>query len=307
MPAIITHHLFGEDASSLLPDGALVDQEELLAFLLGSQGPDPLWARFSGMPSEVRACHDAAWLMHRHAVVETLCTLYQGALQFPAADAAIGTAYALGFAAHYLLDSMIHPLIIAQVSELVTVSPELAGAEQEVHALIESDVDTWMLWQKRHKTILETPAHVALASTPRVNRVLGALLAQVTRQVHGIVLQDSSYPHALRDYRTIYRLIDPPALRLPRSLQRLERLGRTHSRIEAQRHRVIASDECASANLNHHRWRNPYTGEVSCASIADLFHDALLAWPTFARRLADLDRVRLEAMADGHDYMGKPH
>ena len=51
MPAILTHHLFGEDASAQLPEYLLTSQEEMLAFLLGNQGPDPLLARFTCLPA----------------------------------------------------------------------------------------------------------------------------------------------------------------------------------------------------------------------------------------------------------------
>ena len=307
MPAIMTHHLFGEDASSALPEGTLADQEQLLAFLLGNQGPDPLWARFLGLPLEVSSCHRAAQAMHKEAVVETLFAIRDHIGTLSATDGAIGRAFLLGFAAHYLLDSMAHPLVLAQVAELVEVAPELAGAQSELHALIESDVDTWILWQKRHKTIRESPVHVTLVSTPRIDRVTGVIMARAAGTAHGISLGSSSYPKALRDYRLIYRLIDPPAQRLPRMLQGIERLGRAHSRIEAQRHRVLDSDECASANLLHRRWSNPHTGEVSCASVADLFHDALLAWPVFAQRIMAGDRSRIEAMVAGIDYYGRPN
>ena len=36
MPALITHHIFGQDAVATLADGIVEGQEELLAFLLGS-------------------------------------------------------------------------------------------------------------------------------------------------------------------------------------------------------------------------------------------------------------------------------
>ena len=57
MPAIITHHVFGEEAVTALPEGLIDGQEELLAFLLGNQGPDPFFARFSTLPAHITACH----------------------------------------------------------------------------------------------------------------------------------------------------------------------------------------------------------------------------------------------------------
>ena len=60
MPAIITHHIFGEDIAPGLPAGLLAGEEELLAFLLGNQGPDPLFVRFSTLPAQAATCHRLA-------------------------------------------------------------------------------------------------------------------------------------------------------------------------------------------------------------------------------------------------------
>ena len=56
MPAIITHHIFGEDVLRTLPAGMVEGEEEVLAFLLGNQGPDPLFACFSTVPSVAVRC-----------------------------------------------------------------------------------------------------------------------------------------------------------------------------------------------------------------------------------------------------------
>ena len=58
MPAIITHRLFGERAQKELPEGLIDGEEQLLAFLLGNQGPDPFFFRFSGIPRKLHASHE---------------------------------------------------------------------------------------------------------------------------------------------------------------------------------------------------------------------------------------------------------
>lgn len=307
MPAIVTHHLFGEDASALLPEDVLSSQEELLAFLLGNQGPDPLWARFSCLPRTASSCRAVARSMHEGAVVPTLLAMRSKALaQHSKRDAGIGLAFALGFAAHYLLDCVTHPLVLAQVEEICQCDVMLEGARAELHAIIEADIDSWVLWQKRQKTIEEAPVSSMLAITPAIDRVAGELVAHVAAQVHGVALGNQQFGRAVHDYRLLYRLIDPPSKRVSATLARLERLGRVHSCVEAHSHPVTTSDECVSANLRHLAWHSPATGEVSPASFADLFHDALLAWPVFAARLMDADQARLDAMVDDLNYYGMP-
>ena len=306
MPAILAHHLFGEDASSLLPGGILANQEEVVAFLLGNQGPDPLSARFMAAPKVIRTCHTLSELMHDSSTADELRVMHSVIADFEPQDQAIATAIMLGFAAHYLLDSITGPLVLAQVEELRKAHVDLRNARNELKLLIESDVDTWLMWQKRQKTVIEAPASSMLASTSRINRIAGEIVARVADDVYGIHLDASEYGKSVRDYRLVYRLIDPPAKLLPRTLRRVESLKHDYPRIDAQRHMIAQSDECASANLHHRMWRNPFTTEASSASFADLFHDALLAWPTFSSRVAAGDQRRVAAMIGGINHYGRP-
>lgn len=306
MPAILTHHLYGEDASSLLPEGFLCSQEELLSFLLGNQGTDPFWARFSTTPGPARCCHDLARSVHKGKVIEFLLALRSAYQRLDYPSEGLGRAFALGMAAHYLLDCMTHPLILALVDELCEADPELCNARPELHALIESDIDVWMLWQKRHMSVLEAPASRALASTARVTSIAGEMLSEAALETYDIRLSPKQYGKALRDYRFFYRIIDAPSARIQAFLHKMECSVREYSRIDAQRHSALPSDDCPSANLDHHRWPNPVLHDRSTASFADLFHDALLAWPTFAQRLLEGDRTRMQAMTDGLNYYGQP-
>lgn len=306
MPAIITHHIFGEDAAALLPEGLLEGQEELLAFLLGNQGTDPFFARFSTTPPVARTCHAFANQLHEEKMAAVFGSLRASVSRLRPEDASCGRAFALGMAAHYVLDSLAHPLVYAQQEGFVAAEPSLSDARSEVHAIIESDIDVWMLWEKRQASILDMPCTSCLARTDRIEHVAGALLSQVARDVFGLDVSATQYAAAVRDYQLMYQLIDPPASASPRILARLETLARPHSRLLAQSHRVVCESECAFANLDHKPWRNPYTGEASTASFADLFHDALLAWPEFARRFAQGDSQRLDDMIAGVNYNGRP-
>ena len=306
MPAIITHHVFGEDAGALLPDELLSSQEDLLAFLLGNQGTDPFWASFSSMPNTARACHLFATCHHKTRTAQALLALRRSVSHLSDADKTVGRAFALGMLAHYLLDSMCHPLIYAVQNALIEADPELASGSQEVHAIIEADIDDWILWQKRQQTVLEAPCTGALMTTERISKVAGTLLAQISWEVFGIEIPSTAYGRSVADYRLFYRLIDPPASRMPALAERVEELFRPHSRLRAQAHHATRDDDCRLANLEHHLWLDPVTRERSVASIADLFHDALIAWPTFARRYVEGDDRRLEAMIADINYYGEP-
>ena len=305
MPAIITHHLFGEEAAGMLPDGLLESHEALLAFLLGCQGTDPMWSRFSTLPQNAFSCHAVALLVHSESVTETLLALRETVSSLPEDDRATGRAFALGMSAHYLLDSVAHPLIYALQRRLEVFEPSLRNARSELHAMLEADIDSWMLWQMRQKTVIEAPCSDALPFTPRIGRVAGAMIAQVAWQIYGIKLDAREYSGAVRDYRTLYAHIDPPKTPLAQALTWAESKVRLHSRLHAQAHRVLGKDETVIANLEHDLWRDPYTRVTSTASFPDLFHDALAAWPAFASRLIEGDERRLSAMIDHVNYYGR--
>lgn len=282
MPALITHHLFGESAVSLLPEGIVSGQEELIAFLLGNQGPDPLFARFRTTVPKVKACHKLAEDMHQHSVLQSFIAFRDGVSHLMDVDKNIGRAFALGLAAHYVLDSTAHPLVFAQQHAICGAGVGLEDAPTEVHAVIESDIDSWLLWQERHLTVKEAPAWADLAHTDRITRVGGALFSLVAAQTYGIVLGADEYGRSVADYQRLYKAIDPAGCAGMRALGMVERLGRPHSQLCAMAHYCTTSDECASANLDHREWTSPRTLQTSTKSFPDLFQDALAKWPHVA-------------------------
>lgn len=306
MPALITHHIFGEDVVGELPEGLIRNEEELLAFLLGNQGPDPLFARFSTLPARARACHRLAHLIQTSRITRTLLALRDGVAHLPEEDARVGRAFALGLLGHYALDRAAHPLVIGQQRMLGEVDPELAACSHEVHAAIESDIDTWILWEKRRATIEERPATTDLMRTARSEHVAGALLSQVALSVYGIAIGAREYGGAVRDYELFYRAIDPAEAPRTRAAGRIERAVRGGSMAQASAHYVRRTDECAAANLERRAWTHPFTGEVRTDSFADLFDEARLAYPALAEAFVRGDEARLRALVAGLSYEGRP-
>lgn len=306
MPALITHHIFGEDLAQDLPAGLLGGEEELLAFLLANQGPDPFFARFSTLPSRARACHRLAEQVQASRTTRALLALREGVSHLPVADERVGRAFALGLLGHYVLDRTAHPFVIAQQRALADADPSLAPAAREVHALIESDIDTWILWEKRHATVLERPAATNLMRTARIERVGGALFSQVGLSVYGIALGAGEYGAAVRDYERLCRLIEPAGSRRTRAVGAVERAVHGRSLAEAAAHYVRRAEECAAANLERHEWTHPFTEEVRHDSFADLFDQARLAYPRLAEAFVRGRRDELSGLVAGISYEGRP-
>ncbi|MGI6755095.1 MAG: zinc dependent phospholipase C family protein [Atopobiaceae bacterium] len=283
MPALITHHLFGEETLGRLPEGLVSGQEELIAYLLGNQGPDPFFARFSTTPKKMKAAHALAHRMHTERVSNAFISLREAVSHLVDEDKRVGRAFTLGLVAHYVLDRIAHPFVYAQQYALCDALEDLHDAGSEVHAVIESDIDTWMLWQIRHATVVECPPELELCCTERVGRVAGALFSHVAWQVYGLNVGAAEYAHAVANYATLYRHVEPYGSAGYQCLTHIEHLFRHHSQVGAMAHQVLLSDECASANLNHLPWTDPATGAISEKSFADLFHDATTSYESFAR------------------------
>lgn len=306
MPAVITHHIFGEDIAGSLPAGMLTGEEELIAFLLANQGPDPLFARCLALPARAARCHRLGHLIQGGSVTRALLALRDGVSRLPSPDEGVGRAFALGLLGHYALDRAAHPFVIAQERALGAVDPDLATWRREVHAVIEADLDTWILWEKRRATVLERPAAGNLMRTARVERVGGALVSQVALATFGVVIGAGEYALCVRDYELALRVADPAGSPRTRLVGAIERAVRGRSLAEGCAHYVRRTDDCPAANLSCRSWENPFTGEVRSASFADLFDEARLAYPALAEAFVRGDERQLRELVAGLNYEGRP-
>ena len=94
MPALITHHLFGEESIDRLPQGVITSDEERIAFILGNQGPDPFF--FHILTPRVSDCTLLAQVMHRSRMSRQFACLRDGVSHLLPRDASLGRAFALG-------------------------------------------------------------------------------------------------------------------------------------------------------------------------------------------------------------------
>ena len=306
MPAIITHHIFGEDVARLLPEEVVSGEEELLAFLLGNQGPDPFFARFSTLPAVAAHSRALASTIQAGRVTRAFMALRDGVRRLPVADERVGRAFVLGLLGHYALDRGAHPFVIAQQRALCACDRSLERASGEVHALIESDIDSWILWERCGATVEERPATGNLMRTERIERVGGALFSQMALSVFGVAASAREYAASVRDYELLYRLIDPAGSPASRAAGAVERLARGRSRAEAMAHYARRSTECPAANLGCRPWADPFTGRVRHVSFADLFDEARLSYPALAEALVHGDEARFRELVGGLSYAGRP-
>ena len=112
MPAIVTHDTFGRSALSLIGEAVGTSTDCVEAFLLGNQGPDPLF--YVAVDPTLSAWKRMGSRLHRECTDEVLAAMRAAVSILPKEDAPVARAYALGFLCHYLLDAGVHPLVYAQ-------------------------------------------------------------------------------------------------------------------------------------------------------------------------------------------------
>ena len=300
MPAVITHHLFGEDALKRLPDGIVTDAQDETAFILGNQGPDPLFFRVRSL--QMSAAHELGHRMHASHMSRAFGALRDGVSRLPERDATLGRAFALGLLAHYALDRTAHPFVYAQQWGIQAADPELANASSEVHAVIESDLDVFMLQLKRNgatvadyppceeivtsdriNRVAGNPPCEEIVTSDRINRVAGTLMSYVAYAAFDITLGGQEYGGSVADMQLAYKLIEPAGTARSEGISMIESVVRPHSLLGALAHRVTTQVPAGAANLTHHPWENPFTNEPSTEDFDQVFSRALDAYERMAQ------------------------
>ncbi len=312
MPALLTHFIFGARIADEMPSDLLKTSEELNAFLLGNQGADPFLARHLTWPNHAIACNRLHRRMHASHITDVFLAVREGVAYLPEADRAAGEAFALGLLCHYALDRTVHPFVYAQQDALVDVDPSLACSYHELHSIIETDLDSWLLWHQMRTTVEEFYPASALEADSSTCRVAGALFSQVALSVFGLNVGADEYEKAIADYARIYHAIektDPTyTTKLPEVLYKTEMFVRpsSSSYVAAMCHRVIRTDDIAAANPKRLPWKDPATGKSRTESFSDLMDEAAGLYHKLAHAFIHNDRMKMEEIVAGINYYGKP-
>lgn len=302
MPALITHHLFGEESIDRLPQGVIASDEERIAFILGNQGPDPFF--FHMLTPRIFDCMSLAQVMHRSRMSRQFSCLRDGVSHLQPRDANLGRAFALGLLSHYVLDRNAHPFVYEQQFGIVESDPELEASGSQVHAVLESDLDVLMLQLKRDgATVEDYPPAGEIVTTDRINRVAGVLMSYVAGRVYGIDIPVGEYGGAVADMQLLYRTIEPAGSAKTRAIALLEGLVHDYSLLDGLAHRVTTELPERAGNLGHLTWKNPFTDEVSNESFPEVFNRALVDYECTVARF--IETGDMEAVTSHVNYSGR--
>ncbi len=302
MPALITHHLFGEESIDRLPQGVITSDEERIAFILGNQGPDPFF--FHMLTPRISDCMSLAQVMHRSRMSRQFSCLRDGVSHLQPRDANLGRAFALGLLSHYVLDRNAHPFVYEQQFGIVDSDPELEASGSQVHAVLESDLDVLMLQLKRNgATVEDYPPAGEIVTTDRINRVAGVLMSYVAGRVYGIDIPAGEYAGAVSDMQMLYRTIEPAGSVKTRAIALVEGLVHDYSLLDGLAHRVTTGLPERTGNLGHLTWKNPFTDEVSNESFPEVFDRALVDYECTVARF--IETGDMEAVTNHVNYSGR--
>ena len=302
MPALITHHLFGEESIDRLPQGVIASDEERIAFILGNQGPDPFF--FHILTPRVSDCTLLAQVMHRSRMSRQFACLRDGVSHLQPRDANLGRAFALGLLSHYVLDRNAHPFVYEQQFGIVESDSELEDSSSQVHAVIESDLDVLMLQLKRDgATVDDYPPAGEIVTTDRINRVAGVLMSYVAGRVYGIDIPAGEYGAAVANMQRLYRAIEPAGSAKTRAISLVEGLVHDYSLLDGLAHRVTTELPERTGNLGYLTWKNPFTDEVSNESFPEVFDRALVDYECTVARF--IETGDMDAVTSHVNYSGR--
>ena len=303
MPALITHHLFGEESIARLPEGVVSSDEERLAFILGNQGPDPFFFRVR--TPHIKDCMHLAQVMHRSRMSRQFAEFRDGVTHLQPREAGLGRAFVLGLLSHYVLDRNAHPFVYEQQFGIIDADPSLEDAASGVHAVLESDLDVAMLQLKRDgATCADFPPAGELVTSDRIDRVAGVLMSYVAERVYGLDVSAGEYGGAVADMQLAYRLIEPAGSPKTAAIAAIEDALHSYSLLGSLAHRVTDEMPARTANLGHLAWKNPFTGEGSTESFPEVFERALDDYARTAARFIETDDM---ASVTSHvNYSGRP-
>lgn len=309
MPAIVAHDNFGQDVYKKHYRFIGGTKDEYEAFLLGNQGPDPLF--FSAFDPRIRSIRKLATRMHHENPNELLLSFKQALSILSDKEYPIGRAYVLGFLGHYILDSAEHPLVYHLVQELCGAGIEGLNMDyaSDVHMMIESEYDEMVLFVKREQTIIDfNPGTQILRGNNTVLDIISSLYAYAAMVTYGLSIPVNSYALSLRLFRRAERALHSPYGVRREFLGTIEGLFRKYSIVRSKSLRSIALTESSFDNHEHNTWINPFTDEARTDSFWDIYDEGVKRMGIDMKALDAADFSLYDAQMITHDldFQGEP-
>ena len=309
MPSLITHDRFGREVLASQATPFVVSTDERDAFLLGNQGPDPLF--YCVASPSLFSYNSIGSLMHDKGPSLLMQAISNTISQAPEHARSVTRAYVAGFLCHYLLDRAAHPLVYAQQFALCNAGIEGLNERDgsEVHALIEAELDEMMLYIHTERTIADFVPHKELLHvSDQTLAAISLTFVSALWETYEHVVPASLFRKSVHNFRHIQHAFYSAHGTKRAALGAIERTFRRHSFTQAMSHRNIALTESVFDNHEHRVWENPFTNAVSTESFFDLFARALEEAAIWIPRITadDFSLEEARQLTRGLNFSGKP-
>ena len=310
MPAIITHDQFGREALARGVVPGIQNEQQRQAFLLGNQGPDPLF--YCVVDPRLWRYRNVGSRMHNEHTAALLAALVANIEHLPSQSRPTARAWTAGFVCHYLLDRTAHPFVYAQQYAICEAGIEGLSKRDgsEVHAVIESSLDEAELYRRTGQTVAHFhPGREILRCDEQALSAISYLVTRALNDALGCIVSPDLYAHSVHCFRTVQRhILGSPTGRKRALLGTVERLIRPHSFIEAMTARPIESSICPFDNHEHEKWTSPFTHKTSTASFDELFEQAQDEVAQALPQVLDteFDEVAAHTLVRSLDFSGRP-
>ena len=309
MPAIVTHNTFGDEAYELI-DGAVGTSKDCIeAFLLGNQGPDPLF--YAVADPSISEWNLLGTTMHRERTEDVLAAFRSSLVLFSEREQAIAKAYALGFMCHYLLDCGVHPLVYAQQFALCDAGvPGLTRKDgSDVHATIECEFDEVVVCRYLHTDLRRfNPSKNILRADSHVLGIISTMYLYVALTVFGQVPPADLFKRSVRAFRASMTLFYSRNGIKRRLIVRAEERFRETSMFGSLSMRARPRPESIYENAMHDVWIDPTTKAERTESFDDLFAATLARVKECTELFLDegFDAKAAQAITHGLNFNGMP-
>ena len=310
MPAILTHDFFGKDVLDANP-GLIADTtEERRAFLLGNQGPDPLF--YLRISPGTREFHNLGGIMHAQAPSKIIAAMAQSLQVLEPSELGVGRAYAAGFMCHYTLDRAMHPFVYSHEYAICDAGvPGLTRQDaSRVHAEIERELDEAILFNKTCATVATyRPYAQVLQAADTTLDTIGKMYAYVSMVSLRVFAPRTLFGQAVKCFRIVQRFFYSPDDALQEAVNGIETkvLKKHFSLYKSMSHRDRPTACSDFDNRGHQTWINPFTQQAATTSFWDIYHDAQIQAAGNIRQMLreGFDLTQARKLTQGQNFGGE--
>ncbi|HIQ80904.1 MAG TPA: zinc dependent phospholipase C family protein [Candidatus Scatavimonas merdigallinarum] len=261
MPSVITHYLLAQRLLAYTEQAYKDHKIHQNALLWGAQGPDFLFA------AQSEKLRSLASLLHTAPSGQTLSFLSRFARE---SKNEIEQSYALGFFAHYALDSIAHPFVLSGAGQMAAQGSGLSA--DVAHNMIEVNLDVIMVRYEKSALANSIRLQTCAPKDPVVMQHMALLYCVL---LHSVLQETVSAEQVLQSAQNYRRWLKKHTDRTGFKkdfLLRREKKRRLPPGASVMYRSITEDDTYDYANINGNEWEE--NGQIRTSTFFDLFEQA---------------------------------